>query len=100
MRTKLLDRANLPPIPLKPAGRVYSAPGGSRAGVGAVLSQTATVLNLAYWCFLLAYWCFFLGCLGWLGVSLHKTSKSLESLASDSSKVQALLAEIRDKLGK
>jgi hypothetical protein len=51
------------------------------------------------WVVLLAYCCVF-GYFGWLGVSLHKTRKSLESLASDSSKVQALLAEIRDKLGK
>jgi hypothetical protein len=58
------------------------------------------VYYLAYWCYFLVFWCLFFGCFGWLAVSLHKTRKSLESLASDSAKVQALLGEIRDKLSK
>ena len=58
------------------------------------------IVLILWYCYVLIFWCCYLVYFGWLGVSLHKTRKSLESLASDSSKVQALLAEIRDKLGK
>ena len=42
----------------------------------------------------------YLGFLIWFVVSIETMRRSLKSLASDSAKVQTLLAEIRDKLGK
>ena len=43
---------------------------------------------------------FYLAFLTWFFISINIMRRSLKSLASDSAKVQALLAEIRDKLGK